>query len=508
MGPRLTAIDPAISSLLEATSTLVSSPELSEVLSKILRLAEMLLDADAYAVWHCRANETTWRILYSAGLSDAYTKQTIAAGVDAYPGDQPVVIEDVNTVPLVSHRTEMYRDEHVSSLIVYPLRTPEGGTGTVTFYFHEPKRMDVSFVQTGQLLANISNAAIHAAELFEAQKSLRQSAQRAAERAEFLASASTLLSSSLDYTTTLNRLAQLAVPKLADWCSVSVLEDSNRLERIAVAHADPAKLELAREYGKKFPAALNQRGGVGEVIRSGKPLLVKEVTEEMLQQAGFPEEQLRLLRRLGMKSVLIVPLISRNVPLGALTMMTAESGRILTAEDLEITQSMATRAAVAIDNARLYEAMAQARAEAQLREEELRLVQESAKVASWSYDLERQLFSFSSPHAGELLGRGTGLYALSFDEFRSVLFFSTDQQKFREGFASLEKGRKEVDLQFRVASGRGSVRLLAMRGKLFFNSGQSRALGVLIDVTTTQNEKVSVRKTKIGKRAARIKNSR
>jgi GAF domain-containing protein len=214
----------------------------------------------------------------------------------------------------------------------------------------------------------------------------------------------------------------------------------------------------------------------------------------MLQQGGFAEEQLRMLRQLGMKSVLIVPLISREVPLGALTLMTAESGRTLTGEDLEIAQSLATRAAIAIDNARLYEATANARAEAQLREEELRLVQESAKVASWSYDLDKQQFALSE-HAGQLLGRGPGVYTMKFDEFNSILFFSTDQQRFRQVFAALEKGKKEVDLQFRVASGRRSAKLLAMRGKLFFNFGQSRALGVLIDITASQDEKLQQRRT-------------
>jgi hypothetical protein len=90
---------------------------------------------------------------------------------------------------------------------------------------------------------------------------------------------------------------------------------------------------------------------------------------------------------------------------------------------------------------------------------------------------------------------------MNFDDFRSILFFSTDQQRFRQAFAALEKGKKEVDLQFRVASGRRSAKLLAMRGKLFFNFGQSRALGVLIDVTATQDE----RAPRGGARVTRLK---
>lgn len=239
-----------------------------------------------------------------------------------------------------------------------------------------------------------------------------------------------------------------------------------------MAHSDPAKLELAREYGKKFPAALNQRG-VGDVIRSGKPLLVPEVTEDMLHRSGFGDEQLNMIRQLGMKSVLIVPLISRDIPLGSLTLMTAESSRILTNADLELAQALATRAATAIDNARLYEAMAKATSEAQLREEEVRMVQESAKIATWSYDLEKQIFGFSSDHAGQLLGHGPELFTMTFDEFLSLLFFSTDRQRFKEAFAALDRGKKEVDLQFRVASDRRSVKLIAIAASYSSTSGRA-----------------------------------
>lgn len=476
-------VDPALNTLLEATSSLVSSPELAEVLSKILKLAELLLEADAYAVWRCRPEDTSWHILYSAGVSDEYKNQEIETGV--LP-TSPVLAEDVETVPLVTHRRALYQREGIKSFIAYPLRTSDGSVGTVTFYFRKHRPMDAAFVQTGQLLANISNAAINAAEMYEAQKILRRAAQRAADRAEFQAHATTLLASSLDYSTTLNRLAQLAVSKIADWCAVYVIEAPNRLERIAVAHSDPAKLELAREYNKRFPPDLSQTRGVGEVIRQGKAQLVPELSDELLRQGAYNDEHYRMLKELGMRSVMVVPLISREIALGALVLVTAESGRIFAEEDLEIARSLATRAAVAIDNARLYEDMSRAKAHAQLREEELRLVQESAKVASWSFDLDSQTFSFSTDDAGRLLGRGHSVQSISLDEFSSLLFFSTDQNKFRQAFAALEKGKKELQVEVRVATPSGSVNLLAMRGKLFFNSGQNKVLGVLIDLTRSR----------------------
>src|SRR5438270_6919725 len=102
MSSRLETIDPLISNLLEATSSLVSSLELSDVLSKILRLAELFLAADAYAVWGCKPDDTTWRVIYSAGLSAAYAKQKIETGSSAWTNVKPVIAEDVDRIPELS----------------------------------------------------------------------------------------------------------------------------------------------------------------------------------------------------------------------------------------------------------------------------------------------------------------------------------------------------------------------------------------------------------------------
>jgi GAF domain-containing protein len=490
----LPAVDPAIRTLLEATSSLVSSVELSEVLKKVLQLAEVLLGADAYAVWRRRPEALQWHVLYSRGLSEDYTRQTIEGTPANYHPTAPILVENIEHKSLVSHRVDLYHAEGIRSFAAYPLTTSSGAVGTVTFYFRQPKKFDAGVVQIGQLLANVSNAAINTAELFETQTRLRAEAQFAAERAEFLSKASTLLASSLDYSAALNSLAQLAVPKLADWCSVSLIETPGKMERVAVAHADPARLAMAREYNKKFPPDIAAPGGVGEVLRSGKPMLVAEVTDALLRSAIRNNEQYQALTEIGMKSVLIVPLISRDSALGALTLVTAESGRVLTPADLELAQALATRAAVAIDNARLYHAMSVATGEAQLRQEELRIVQQAAKVVSWSFDPETQIFSFLSEETGRLLGVEGSVNSMSFEALSARLFFSTDRHKFREAFDRLEKGKKELDIELRVGTKRGAVNLLAMRGKLFFNQGRSKVLGVLIDLSGTRAEKTTRRK--------------
>jgi signal transduction histidine kinase/ActR/RegA family two-component response regulator len=193
-----------------------------------------------------------------------------------------------------------------------------------------------------------------------------------ASRLAFLAEAGSLLASSLDYQTTLATVALLAVPTLADWCAVDVVEEDGRLGRVAVVHADPAKIELAQELGRRYPPDPNQAHGVPEVIRSGRPELHPEITDELLRERIQDEELLRILRQLGLHSAMIVPLLARGRTFGALTLVSAESGRRYGADDLALAQDLANRCAVAVDNARLYRAAQAAEQRHRDQEEELR----------------------------------------------------------------------------------------------------------------------------------------
>jgi signal transduction histidine kinase len=170
----------------------------------------------------------------------------------------------------------------------------------------------------------------------------------------FLAEASALLSSSLDYTVTLANVARLAVPTLADWCGVDIIQD-NTLRRLAVEHVDQQKVALARELGEKYPPALDSPGGVGEALRNGRPELFPAITDEMLRGVAENEEHLRILQELGLRSAMIVPLTARGRVLGDITLVAAESGRTFGPEDLAFAVELAGLAAMAIDNARLYD---------------------------------------------------------------------------------------------------------------------------------------------------------
>ncbi len=177
---------------------------------------------------------------------------------------------------------------------------------------------------------------------------------RASQRLQLLTQAAAILASSLDYQETLRNVAGLAVPQLADWCGVDLFDAEGRRQSVAVAHKEPGKLELAERLREYDPEQLDPERGLGMVLRTGKPQLYPQITEEMLVGAAIDEGHLRLLRSVGMRSVLLVPLAVHEQVIGALTLVSAESGREFDHDDLEFAGQLAERAALAVEHARLY----------------------------------------------------------------------------------------------------------------------------------------------------------
>jgi PAS domain S-box-containing protein len=170
----------------------------------------------------------------------------------------------------------------------------------------------------------------------------------------FLAKATELFSSSLNYEETLKTLTSLAVPELADWCTVDIADEMHPPHRrLAVAHVDPAKTEYAWELYRKYPPD-PESDQVGVVMRTGKPQLVSTVPEGMFEALVKDAEQLRIVHELGIFSWMIVPLRSRGRVLGAISFVSSDSQRRFTEVDLRHAEEFARRASVAIDNAMLY----------------------------------------------------------------------------------------------------------------------------------------------------------
>jgi PAS domain S-box-containing protein len=170
----------------------------------------------------------------------------------------------------------------------------------------------------------------------------------------FLADASDLLAESLDSNLALRRLASLAVPALADWCSVYLVEGGT-IRHVTVAHSDPEKVALVERLQVEYPPDPDAPIGVPAVIRTGRTELLQEIPDELLEEAAPDERLLRILRELELRSALTVPLIARDRTIGAITFVHAESGRLYEERDVRLAEDLAHRAALAIDNARLFE---------------------------------------------------------------------------------------------------------------------------------------------------------
>jgi signal transduction histidine kinase/PAS domain-containing protein len=189
--------------------------------------------------------------------------------------------------------------------------------------------------------------------------------KRAEERDQCLARASEVLGSSLDYETTLDQLARVVVPSIADWCAVHVVDESGVAQQLSIAHVDPEKVRWARELNQRYPPRDDAPTGVPNVLRTGQPELHSEISDEMLAAGAIDDEHLRITRELGLESAMVVPLLSGTRAIGALTLVSAESGRRFSEHDLPLATELARRAAVAVEHARLHRQAIDARTRAE-----------------------------------------------------------------------------------------------------------------------------------------------
>ena len=249
----------------------------------------------------------------------------------------------------------------------------------------------------------------------------RAAAVESERRAAFLAEASRLLASSLEYEATLQRVAQLTVPEISDYCAVTMVKDDGELQCLAVAHNDPEKAAFAREAGNRYRP--DSEDPLPRVIRTGTPVLVQDINDEMLKAAGIQGEQLEVVRRLGLKSYIIVPLRARERTLGALTFATAESNRQLNQKDLALGEDLGRRAAIAIDNARLYNEAQQAN---RMKDDFLAVVSHELRtpltpILGWTKMLRNDPFDAeSTAHALEIIERNARAQAKLIEDLLDV----------------------------------------------------------------------------------------
>ncbi|MBI2202387.1 MAG: response regulator [Candidatus Rokubacteria bacterium] len=187
-----------------------------------------------------------------------------------------------------------------------------------------------------------------------------EAARRQAQRSKLMAEASRRLGASLDYEATLARLPELLVPALADGCAIDVVESDGRVRRLAAASLDAERRQVATALRRKYRVPRDAPYGIGKVIRTGEPDFYPEITDAHFVAAAQDAEHLALLRRMQLSAAIVVPLRARDAVLGTLSLIRAGSGGRYDEEDLVFAEDLASRAAVAVDNARLYRAAQQA----------------------------------------------------------------------------------------------------------------------------------------------------
>jgi len=349
-----------LATMVIASAALLNSPDTAAVATATISTARDLLLADASAMWIADPDDGSWRIVDAVGVSDAFTKRVIRSNqghhvstVPALP--RPLAVPDVAAEPLLAEYGEAYRQEGIRAMLSCPMQFGPQRAGTLVFYYRAPRQFGAADRETGQTLANLAAAALTTADLHAQLRAERNAAEAARSRAAFLADATAILSRSLDYEKTLAAVARLAVPEVADWCTVDVVAADGRLQRLAVAHKDPEKLELARTLIEHYPPDPAAPGGVHEVIRTGEPVLRETIPPEMVAQYARDAEHLRILEELALSSYICVPLVSARGTLGAITFVYAESGRHYDERDLAFCMELAARASLALENAFAYQ---------------------------------------------------------------------------------------------------------------------------------------------------------
>jgi PAS domain S-box-containing protein len=343
--------------LVAASGTLFLSPRVDNVTPAILAVAKPLIPADGYAVWRYDATRAAWWIAASEGISERFQQSIVDSyggeAVSPVPFTEPLVAESVATIPMLAERAAAHRAEGIESMLAVPLMIGGTGSGTLVFYYFTRHLFSEVEVQTARALSNLASAAIATAELYDDQRRMREDAERANRQAAFLSEVSAALVSSLDYEATLRTLANLAVPPFADFCAVDIVNEGGVSHRLAMAHVNPARLEVARSFQERYPED-PAPGSIGHVVRTGTPIMVTHLTDDMLTAAARDKEHLGALRELAVVSYITVPLTAHGRTFGALTFAYAESGRHYGEADFRFAKDVGYRAALAVENARAY----------------------------------------------------------------------------------------------------------------------------------------------------------
>jgi PAS domain S-box-containing protein len=454
-----------LSILLQASSMLLHATSEQELLSQTLDLASRLLVADAYGVWRDSGDGNLWCCIAERGIAKCYPRSGVMNPEMFRQGVW--MIEDVLTDPRAVFSREVYAAANMRSVLIVPWMVGDVLNGAIVYYWSHSRKFPQEDVDYALALSNLSASALNRIELSE-QRRLEE------QRLAFLAEASALLSASLDYESTLDRVARLAVSEIAEWCTVHVTENGEA-QRIATAYADPAMDSFALEYARKYPERITPESGVGKVLLTGEAEIIPHITEDMVAAAAEDEDHLQLLRQMKLSASIVVPLQSQGKILGAIRLL-GTGGHYFTPGDVRLALDLGRRAAIAIENAQLHRSLVE-------QESELRLSHAAAKMGSWSWDPDRKQL-YWSPEFKALHGIQSDVEPTL--ELSYELVHPEDRDRARSDFwAAVESEATVFNSDHRSLTPDGRLLWLQVRGRIRRNQDGSAAwvAGLIIDVT-------------------------
>ncbi len=407
-------LEDRLSTLIAASGSLLQSLQMRDVLPTLLDLAQEIVEADAYAVWRHDHERSQWQVLASVGLSEEFK----AAKIESL-GSTPTVATQLYRISNVAvdlsqelaARAALYRQEGIQALLVVPLHLHNNYSGTLVFYYHAPHDFSDLEVRVATALANLAAAAINTADLYEAQQQLRLRAEAEQREQAFLADASAVLSTSLDYSVTLRQISDWLVPTLADWVALYMLDAAGHMQQLFMRHRSPEREMLALEWQEQHPLSPERSAALRQVLSSGQPLLMPQLTKTYLDATVYSADQRSRIHELGLSSFLLVPLLARGRTLGVLALGTVDDHTPYSEQQVPFFLELGHRIAIAVDNTRLYTEAEQARLQAESSRERLARLQTTTAALSQALTPD-QVIAVIVGEGRAGLGAQVGLVAL------------------------------------------------------------------------------------------------